>query len=630
MSMVKKLDILMKGQAERREEVLWLLRQSVKERGENQLETGATLSGLRERLLIAFSLLSGQDEEGIKHANHLIEQSSYYFCHFSPAISIQILKRCGERLQERPRELLLTYLGSAINGFLGSELDFIGVNDNFPCLAAYTVLFAGDCITGEYERWRSIGQKRLEQFRDLLRRRGAASEFNSPTYTAIQLLMLAEIANSTKDEGQRAIAIECEGRVWEDALGHYHPGTGQQAGPYSRASVEDSMCHAPYINFPLYAVLGAAMPINPLRIWFPQHPEYEVIVKGGDEFFMQFSAAWLMNTEYHVPGGLLEWAVDKPEPYLHQARAEVSASTDDSPHEQPPLLSSEPEWTEYPAGTTALSTFMTSDYALGAATKEFHNGSQTDSFHLLYRRTEIVRSQSEVAAVYARYVINVPEEEYLQRHLLDEGRKIGVHHENAAMMLYKPKILNKEPISSLKLSLIFSAQPGTLQELRLGDRLWEGSDMDSAEACPVYIREGSVYMAFLPVPLTDHGRGAAVKVRTSKGFVIVSFYNYEGEERHFSSRELAATGNGFVVEVGSARQHGSFEQFRTALYSAAVSEVWRSSPHSRWTLSREVAYVRDGLSLACEYSPASEGIRSILVNGQEPPPPRLHMSGWTK
>jgi len=56
-------------------------------------------------------------------------------------------------------------------------------------------------------------------------------------------------------------------------------------------------------------------------------------------------------------------------------------------------------------------------------------------------------------------------------------------------------------------------------------------------------------MYFNPLLLTDYGRKAAAKVSMVKDFIMVSFYNYEGEERDFARRGFLLTGNGFVTEI---------------------------------------------------------------------------------
>jgi len=52
-----------------------------------------------------------------------------------------------------------------------------------------------------------------------------------------------------------------------------------------------------------------------------------------------------------------------------------------------------------------------------------------------------------------------------------------------------------------------------------------------------------------------------------------------------------------------------------------------TNPHKRQTYTRITSYEREGLKLQCEYSPVSEGIRYITVNGWVEEQPKLQASG---
>jgi hypothetical protein len=118
-----------------------------------------------------------------------------------------------------------------------------------------------------------------------------------------------------------------------------------------------------------------------------------------------------------------------------------------------------------------------------------------------------------------------------------------------------------------------------------------------------------------------------VKVEKMNGYVMVSFYNYQGASRDFHQRGFLLTGNGFVAEVSGQKQSGSFDSFRKKMEAVHIEDTLYSGVHGRQTYLRRTKYSRSGLSLDCEYSPVSEGIKHAAVNGKVPEYPRLKATG---
>ncbi|MES9143988.1 hypothetical protein ABEP44_12725, partial [Cutibacterium acnes] len=172
------------------------------------------------------------------------------------------------------------------------------------------------------------------------------------------------------------------------------------------------------------------------------------------------------------------------------ASTEYSSSTDAATDEETRDPYCENETYEYPAGTGRISTYMTADYAMGTATHEFHNGIQTDSFHILYGNRIPAVHQRDLRTVYARYIVNEKMPDAANYLLEDEGRKICIQEKNSAVVLYKPKIVKRLSVQSLKLSLVIPVQYGMPDEIWLGDTKVEQECAESMEACSVYIMDG--------------------------------------------------------------------------------------------------------------------------------------------
>ena len=65
------------------------------------------------------------------------------------------------------------------------------------------------------------------------------------------------------------------------------------------------------------------------------------------------------------------------------------------------------------------------------------------------------------------------------------------------------------------------------------------------------------------------------------------------------------------------------------LPNAKLKDIFQSSVHSRQTFIRKKPrYAREGCILECEYSPVSEGIKHMSVNGKPIEQPKLKITGF--
>lgn len=86
------------------------------------------------------------EERTVRIANRIIEGSTYAYCAFSPMIALQMLIKYDGKLAEPARVALQGYLQQVLPEFRGSEHDFVGVNDNFPCMGTYIALMGGKLL----------------------------------------------------------------------------------------------------------------------------------------------------------------------------------------------------------------------------------------------------------------------------------------------------------------------------------------------------------------------------------------------------------------------------------------------------------------------------------------------------
>lgn len=89
-------------------------------------------------------------------------------------------------------------------------------------------ILKNDLLT-EYAR------ERIKAFWEFTKETGGLNEYNSPTYTFIALFETERILQLSKDPETCEYAEKLRRLIWQSLADHYHPATGQLAGPHSRA-----------------------------------------------------------------------------------------------------------------------------------------------------------------------------------------------------------------------------------------------------------------------------------------------------------------------------------------------------------------------------------------------------------
>jgi hypothetical protein len=110
------------------------------------------------------------------------------------------------------------------------------------------------------------------------------------------------------------------------------------------------------------------------------------------------------------------------------------------------------------------------------------------------------------------------------------------------------------------------------------------------------IKDGVTYLAILPLPATDLGREVEVEIGpggAGKGdfftaeiapALIVSMFNMRRDmpiayDQLDFARIMTGTCGGFVLEMGDAEQHGSFENFAAHIRESRLTALWHEDAH---------------------------------------------------
>ncbi|HEY3935936.1 MAG TPA: hypothetical protein VGL97_00775 [Bryobacteraceae bacterium] len=546
------------------------------------------------------------------------------FSHFEYCAAAQLLAKQKDKLAPDNRKSLAALLKEALAH--QAPIYFRGYNDNFPAMENVTALLGGEEVDDAPARQRGLeGMRRLLK---LFERRGLLSEYTSSTYTPVTQLCYADIAEYSHDPEARRLALEIEGHIWLDLATHFHAPTNILAGPHSRAYNVDSVGHLYQVHMLLYQVFGDKVWLNPVHFLFPPVPK-QVIHHDGDVAFMQASDAWIASGTYHPSAGIERLLFQKAYP------ARVSATSEFGTAEMPVMtrgadgkFQATDGLLEYPCGELVSTSYQTEDYAVGSATCQFHDGNQTDTFFVNFKRAERPASLEDTGTIFCRYACNGdgpgvpwhdPRNQTGERStdlFADSGRVRTVQKDNTVLALYQSKAQFLDDYSVLRLVLAVPVFYRSLRRVTIGD----GAGANSVTPDIVWIEEDYLYAAFRPLLLTNHGRRFAVSVHQDNGYLAISFYNYDGPARRFSRKELLRTFNGFVAEIGSKREYGSFDRFRSHVLGGRVEEVVADG-------QRITKYSREGTELALCHSLYFGGIKYALVDGKAQRRPQFEATG---
>lgn len=566
-----------------------------------------------------------EDKKYLEIANYAIENDDHVMSHMTPMFLSRIYLNHFDKLSNKAKKSIAEYLKKIKTNYTGDEMDFVGVNDNFPFMSTYTAV-AMYKILGD-EDMLGEAKRRFNQMEMLLKRRGVISEYMSG-YTTFQLFIVAALEKIAPDNRCRDIALKVQTRIWMDFFAHYNENLGTFCGPYSRRYLEvnETEEQQRYINR-LFDV-----PVK-LEGWDDDMPSFYLL----EEFTCSDDVMTLLN--------------GKSYPFEFKACAECSASTDSTPECEARRLEEDEETYEYPAGEEKLYTYMTEEYAVGTATKEWHSGIQTSSFMVSYKScVGVPRVESDIRTIDCRYLIN--DEQVADQRFFEQGRKMAFGNKNRALVLYKPKIAIIPPkrffdegdsltahyrrqeitgnlnCTSAKLVILIPIKGKQPDKILVNNKSVENCTALFDKPYPIYIKDGNVYLAFHPLTVTDKGRNAAMTIGKRKSYLEIALYNYEGEARNFARRDFLHIQNGFGFAISSKSECGNFERFTEAENKTIITDRLITTTHSRQTYVRHVDMETANMKLSCEISPASEGIKYFTCNDYPIEIPKLYISGF--
>jgi hypothetical protein len=599
---------------------LWLL-QLAREAGDRHFdpETGLCLI-VRDTCWYATGLLFDVSGERRNRGNELLQSLTSGDGTHTPASMISLLHGVPDRLDERTRNALRSAIRSELVNASATECK--DGNVNHPLGAYCTLILGGELST---ESWAiELGLRRLRRFQQRIGdhrsrklRQAEMSEYNSLTYTALDLTFLALIAEYAQNPEARSLARFLEEALWVNVAMHYHAPSGQFAGPHSRSYFEDSFGGYSVLHGALLAASGREMFLDPsLSVRF-DHP--------SDLLQNALTAV----TPYHFPGRAAAIAWEKPFPFSFGMTTYGESYHENSRRDPPPDAAGTPKSAErpfafdeevYPGGWTDLTTFMTRDYALGSAATPYVNAGHADSVMLRIRRSDEIRSVSDFRSVFTRGVYNgalpgVPNfchttsSHVDASYLSEEGRCATYQHENRLIVSYSPKRAGHRGIESFRTDFIFS-YPAPFDVIAVDGRPVTLFPVHVRTRSRICIRDGRTFTLLIPLEPVPAAGTSPVHLSVEKDFFLISTYNYIGPAKDCTREEVNNWSSAFFLEVWTEDQFDDWTEFlkhaRTVNVETAVEANTR----------RIVARSKDAV-MEFLYDPFREHILSRTWCGRE-------------
>jgi hypothetical protein len=567
----------------------------------------------RDTFWYALALLLDEGLEERAEANRLfltvpVEDSTH-----TPATFLAMLLQIPEKLDPGVRQRLEELVRNALPGAAACEMH--DGNVNHP-LAAYATLLLGGERSGE--AWAvDLGERRLRDFRarigehrSLTRRQAEMSEYNSLTYTALDLWFLALIAEHAVTSSARSVAAFLEERLWVDVAMHFHAPSQQFAGPHSRSYADDSFGGCSALHFTMLAAFDEPLFIEPELCERYNHPS--TLIQN----------ALVAILPFHLPEQARDIAWRKPFPYVFRKTTYGESYHENSRRLAAPAAAGHGAFVfddeVYPGGWSDLTTFMTEEYALGSAATPYVNGGHSDSVMLRVRRHEETTGLADIRSAWTRGVYNgakpgerntahVPRTEIDESYLYEEGRPVTYQNRHRLLVCYNPKRAGHLGVQSFRTDLIFSYSAPF--DALLVDGTPAGTfPIRCAAGVPICFRDFRTFGSVLPFTPVPSASDQPVVIWRCGEFLVISVYNYDGAATDFTRHEINRWRSGFALELATDAET-SWQAF---VDNAATVRVEESTEEGSL---RSVRYRSGGDTMALVYDPFRELIVSRSWNG---------------
>ncbi len=145
----------------------------------------------------------------------------------------QLLQVARDHMHRLPAELQRSVRESIIHAARSIKRRNVGPGyTNIALMGTCVTLSAGELF--DQAELLEYGRSRLRRFWEYTRQKGSFSEYNSPTYTVVAIEEITRMHQHITDPPSRPLLEKINRFAWFHLARHFHPPTGQWAGPHSR------------------------------------------------------------------------------------------------------------------------------------------------------------------------------------------------------------------------------------------------------------------------------------------------------------------------------------------------------------------------------------------------------------
>ena len=577
----------------------------------------------RETSWYTITLLESDAPSDLALANRILGQLPFGGSGHTMTTLGFIYYHYADRLAPDTRAHLVEHFRHTVPHCATAHYDFGNVNH--PITAFAGVAFAG-AIVGE-PALEAYGRRLLEQFlwwidwqHDVDRAMSLASEYNSPTYTGVDILGMHCLAACSPVPETRELAREIEGKFWTEIALFYHHPTSSLAGPHSRA-YQDGCFGAGSVLDPCIWKVSEGTTF--LDVDLPDHCHH-----SNDRMSWSLPAVF----DFYVPDQARRILLEKRFPYEVHANA-VGCPWHDG---QYVTENGKTRYAEavlkYPGGYQHVSCYMTEDVSFGCADRMYSGGGQNNTFLLRWRCTDPVAQRGDFRSIFCRYLVDDAlygrvyhvtslgnRERDGHTHLMEGGRSHILHHRQKAIVLFCPKRREWQGHTMLRLGLHITAFT-PVERMEIDDQPVDALPVDFDWTQTLYLADGAVYVAIRPLEPANLGYQTPCRIESIADHVLVSIFNHDGPEATWDPDTMQMMHNGFVVEFGQTDQFDSLAAFKAHVRAGTVQQDVIS--HG----IREVRYQSGGDDLVLRYDALRQRILTATVNGHDRAPEYLDVT----
>ena len=568
--------------------------------------------GPRDTLWYAIALLLSDDDEERGFGECLLSKAQSADGTHTPATMLAILFAIPDRISEATAAHLDQIVRQSLPEAALAE--WHDGNVNHPMAAWATLILAGERF-GDALAIES-GAGRLRMFahtvgdrRHAFHRQSVFSEYNSPTYSALNLWFLALIAEYTSDSKIRDLALFLEQRLWVETALFYHAPSQQFSGPHSRAYLDDSLGGWSALHCTLAVAFETPLLMEPQRSLTTNHPS--AILENSLVAIIPF----------HVPAEARQLAFEKPLPCSLRA-----VTYGESYHENHAAHGFEDGL--YPGGWSQLTSWQTAEFALGTASRPYVNAGHADAFMARWRRRSEVKAVADIRSLFCRGVFNdsvvgQPNRVHVtggatdESYLYEEGRTCTLQHQNKALVYYAPKGVGHRGVSGFRVDVMFS-NDAPFDEFRIDGKSAETAAATLPTTSRFTWRDGNVLGVLIPLRPQPCASDKPIAFRIAGGCFVISIANYDGTKRDFPRDEIRGWVNGFYCELWSTQEFTDLDALWAHVQTIEIEDYPAGTGRHRHTIVRSGDEVME-----LKQNPWSEEIEQATVNGTSVDVPHL-------